>query len=420
MEIVRLINLIIGIVFFVAYLYQFAYIFIGLIVKRKPHKGEEIPHRFAVMIPARNEESVIVHLINSIKGQKYPSELVDIYVIADNCTDKTAEVAKQAGAVVYERFNKEFVGKGYALNFLIDKIKSEGPKEGYDGYFVFDADNVLDENYISEVNKTYCDGYKIITSYRNSKNYGDNWISAGYGLWFLREARYLNYPRHAVGTSCAISGTGFMFSREILEEIGNWEYYLLTEDIEFTIDHVIKKEKIGYCHEAVFYDEQPVKFSQSWRQRLRWAKGYFQVFGKFGAKLMGGIFSKNGFSCYDMTMNIFPAIVLTVICLVTNLGAAIYAIAAQVNGMAVVESMLAMIGSVYLTFIIVGGVTTITEWKNIYCSSFKKILYVLTFPFFMMTYVPISIVAFFKKVEWKHIEHTKTKSIEEIQASVKK
>ena len=136
--------------------------------------------------------------------------------MADNCTDKTADCARQAGAVVWERFNKEEVGKGYALDFLLNQIKKTYPDDPFDGYFVFDADNLLDENYVAEMNKTFSDGHEIITSYRNSKNFGDNWISAGYGLMFLREAKYLNNSRMLLNTSCAVSGTGFMFSRRII------------------------------------------------------------------------------------------------------------------------------------------------------------------------------------------------------------
>lgn len=114
------------------------------------------------------------------------------------------------------------------------------------------------------MNETFSDGYRIITSYRNSKNYGDNWISAGYALWFLREAKYLNNARYLLGTSCAVSGTGFMFSREILKSCGGWPFHLLVEDIEFTIHNIVSGEKVGYCPRAVLYDEQPTKFSQSW------------------------------------------------------------------------------------------------------------------------------------------------------------
>ena len=236
-ETIRLINYGIAVLFFLCYFYQFVYIPVPFLKRDKPHKAETL-HRYAVLICARNEESVIGYLIDSIRAQDYPAELVSVFVLADNCTDATARVAADHGAVVYERFNKKLVGKGYAMECLMEKLKAE--YDPFDGYFVFDADNLLEPDYITQMNRTFSDGYEIITSYRNSKNYGDNWISAGYGLWFLREAAFLNHPRCLLGTSCAVSGTGFLFSHAVLEDCGGWPFHLLTEDIEFTIHNITR------------------------------------------------------------------------------------------------------------------------------------------------------------------------------------
>ena len=315
-EIIEKLNFIIAAVFFVCYFYQLLYIPSALFIKEKPHKPNK-KHRFAVLISARNEEAVVGELIKSIHSQSYGRENIRIFVIADNCTDETAGIARKAGAYVYKRYNLEKVGKGYALEELLRHISEDYPKKYFDGFFVFDADNVLEENYIEEMNKTFCDGYNIITSYRNSKNYGGNWISAGYSLWFLRESRYLNHARFLFGNSCAVSGTGFFFSREIFEKCGGWPFHLLTEDIEFSVHNITRGEKIGFCKNAVLYDEQPTLFRQSWNQRLRWAKGYLQVFGKYGKDLLRGILGGN-FSCFDMTMNIMPAAALTFCSAVIN------------------------------------------------------------------------------------------------------
>ena len=245
MNTILIINLVIAVVFSACYAYQLFFLAVPFAKKQEPHKPEVL-HRFAVLICARNEEEVIPDLIHSIQGQTYDQRLITIFVMADNCTDATAEVARQAGAVVYTRFNKEKVGKGYALERLIEHIEEDYPQT-FDGFFVFDADNVLDCHFIEEMNRTYCDGYEVITSYRNSKNYGDNWISAGYALWFIRESRYLNNSRMLLGTSCAVSGTGFFFSRKVMESIHGWKFHLLTEDIEFSVDQIIKGQKIGFC-----------------------------------------------------------------------------------------------------------------------------------------------------------------------------
>lgn len=365
------------------------------------------------MISARNEEKVIGHLLQSIKACDYPSELVDIYTVADNCTDRTAQTAAENGATVYERFNQELIGKGYALNELYSYITDLHGTEYYDGFFVFDADNLLDKHYITEMDQCFSAGNRIITSYRNSKNYGDNWISAGYALWFLREAKFLNNPRSLLGTSCAISGTGFLIHRDILNQQNGWKHFLLTEDIEFSVDNVLLGEKIGYCHTAVLYDEQPSSFKVAWRQRLRWSKGFLQVMHNYGHCLLKK--SVKSFSAFDMLMIITPAFIISLFCLAINLTALVYASVCNSAFVGViVNSLFNTVLSAYLMLFVVGLITGICEWKQIHCSTLRKILYFFTFPLFMMTYIPISVQALFVKVEWKPIEHNVAISVDEL------
>ena len=343
LQYLSLINFCIAAAFTICYFYQFFYLPVPLLKRDKPHRSETLC-RYAVLIAARNEAAVIGHLLESIRAQDYPAHLVTVFVVADNCTDDTARIAREHGAVVYERFNRQQVGKGYALNFLLEQIASEY-QNGFDGYFVFDADNLLDPNYIAEMNRTFGDGYEIVTSYRNSKNYGDNWISAGYALWFLREAESLNHARMLLGTSCAVSGTGFLFSQKVLEHHGGWNFFLLTEDIQFTVASILDGYRVGYCKNAVFYDEQPVSFWQSWRQRMRWAKGYLQVFRTYGLRLLCGIFQKGGFACFDMTMSVMPAITLTMLGMFANLAAAVVCVLGGQSFGVIAGSLAEMLGN---------------------------------------------------------------------------
>jgi len=375
-------------------------------------------HRYAVVISARNEQAVVGQLVDSIKAQNYPAELVDIFVIADNCTDNTAEVARNAGALVYERFNTEQVGKGYALDWMFKIIETEYADKNYEAFMIFDADNLLDQNYIMEMNKVFDRGYRIITSYRNSKNFGSNWIASGYSLWFLREAKFLNNSRMQLHTSCAISGTGFLVSAEVIKRNGGWIHHLLTEDIEFTVDSVIHGEIIGYCGDAILYDEQPTKFSQSYTQRLRWAKGFYQVFANYGGKLFRGIF-KGSFSCFDMLMTIMPAMLLTLLSIIINVIAIPLGFATQSpETYDLLLTLLQTIANFYGLFFILGTITTITEWPQIHCSKGKCIWNLFTFPFFMLSYVPIAVIALFKKVEWKPINHSVSKTLDEVRGKI--
>lgn len=406
MKTVAMINILIGVVFTICYMYQFVYIPLVWILRRR-EKGQKCAkiNKFAVLICARNEGEVISDLIESLRAQTYPDKLINIFVMADNCTDDTASVARRAGATaVYERENKTQVGKGYALDALLKSIKRDFP-DGFDGYFVFDADNVLKNDFVEQMNLTFSQGYDVVTSYRNSKNYGSNWISAGYALWFLRESRYLNHARTLLGTSCPVSGTGFLFSRKVAEEMDGWPYHTLTEDIEFSVAQIIKGRKSGISPNAVLFDEQPVDFMQSWNQRLRWSKGFLQVFEKYGKNLVRGGF-KGSFACYDMSMTIMPAYVLGTLSLISNFFMAVYAALFVEDMSLAMASFGSTVLSAYLLLFVVGLITTITEWKNIYTEDSKKILYVFTFPIFMFTYYPISFAAIFAKTEWKPIKHS--------------
>lgn len=179
-------GMILAVMFGVLCAYQTLYIAVSLIYGKRRKKPESaVNRRFAVLIAARNEEMVIGQLIDSVKAQDYPYGLIDVYVAADNCTDSTAAVSLSHGARVYVRNDTSLIGKGFVLRFLLDKIKATG--KWYDAFLVLDADNLLDSGYIKAMNDALSGGCEIVTGYRNSKNFGDNWISAGYSLWFLRE-----------------------------------------------------------------------------------------------------------------------------------------------------------------------------------------------------------------------------------------
>lgn len=403
-ETVKNINFIVGALFFVLYFYQLFYLLVPFFKKDKPHKETKL-HRFAIMISARNEEVVISTLINSIHHQDYPSELIDVYVIADNCTDKTAEEAEKAGAIVYVRNDLQKIGKGYALDYALHRIFEECGEDYYDAFMVFDADNILDTNYISAMNRTFSDGHNIITSYRNSTNYGTNWITAGSALWYIRESQFLNHSRMLMNSGCAISGTGFLVHKDIIHRIGGWKFFLLTEDIEFSIANTIAGEKIAFCSDAILYDEQPQTFKQSWNQRLRWARGFLQVFRKYGIKLIGSIFGKNKNTSYDMTMTILPIIFFTIFIAIINTVAATIGICLGEDWLPLVISLAQWVCGAYIMMFCIGLITLISENKRIHTSAWKKFKYLFTFPIFLFTYAPISIVAIFKNVEWEPTRH---------------
>ncbi len=412
-------NLTIFILFTVCFFYQIVYILVGFFrgeVKLPPAKKQ---HCYGFFIAAHNEEAVIANLVKSIKNQNYPEELIDVFVVADACTDNTAEEARRAGAIVYERNDLARKGKSWVMDYGFSRILEEYPGK-HEGFFVFDADNLLSPDYVSIMNDAFDMGYMALTSYRNSKNYDSSWISAAYATWFLREARYLNNARMICGASCAISGSGFLLHRAIIEGMHGWDFHTLTEDIQFSTFCAIHGVQIGYAP-AEFYDEQPVTFSASWKQRMRWTKGFYQVFFTYGANLVKSILFFRRFPAYDLLMTIAPGMLLTLVSAITN--GTFLVVGTLSHGFLATEYELEMcLGSLIMTFLSMYGVffalgllTTITERKHIHSKKTGRIISNLfTFPLFMFTYVPITVAALFKKVEWVPTKHDVAVTLDDV------
>ncbi len=407
-----------GLLFALCYAYQFVFLLVIWLKRDKRETEPAAPNSFAVLICARNEEAVIGDLIDCINAQDYPSDRVKTFVLADNCTDATAELAAAHGAEVYTRRDTERIGKGYALDALLSHISEDFP-EGFDGYFVFDADNLIPRDYITKMNRVFSAGNDIVTGYRNSKNYAQNWVSAGSSLCFMRESSFLNYPRRLLSTSATVEGTGFLFSRKVLSELGGWPFHLLTEDVEFTAHEIVSGRKIAYCPEAEIFDEQPVSFMASCRQRLRWCRGYLQVFLKYSLPLLRGAL-RGSFSCFDMLMSISPAFILSPIyILLILLSILLHLFLAVPYSPAGLAALLCFPAVAFVMLFLIGVGTTLSDRKRIRASGRKKLLYCLSFPFFMLSFVPIAFASYFVNPKWTPMKHTVSKETLEASGEIK-
>ncbi len=412
-------NTIVGLVFSVCFLYQVVFFFIGLIrgqVKIPPAKKQ---HTYAFFIAAHNEEAVIANLVKSIKDQDYPSELIDVFVVADACTDNTAQAAREAGAIVYERNDLSRKGKSWVMDYGFDRILREYPGK-HEAFFIFDADNLLSRDYVTIMNDAFDQGYLALTSYRNSKNFGSSWISSAYATWFIREARYLNNARMICHTSCAVSGSGYLVSAKLIEGMKGWDFHTLTEDIQFSTFCAIHGVRIGYAP-AEFFDEQPVTLKASIKQRMRWTKGFYQVLFTYGRHMFKSIGKFHRFAAYDMLMVVGPAMLLTLMCLLVNV--TFIAVGSLSHGFLATDaeiemaigSIIMMLAYMYGTFFVMGLSTTITEWKHIHCPQKWRIFTNLfTFPLFMFTYVPLSVAAPVLKVDWVPPPHEVSGTLDEV------
>ena len=278
---------ILGLILGIVTIHKAFYFVIGMFFTRK-FKTAKKKHKYAICIAARNEKNVIGNLLDSISKQDYPKELMTVFVVADNCTDDTADIVREHGAICYERNDLEHRTKGYALEYLFDRIEEDYGRMNFDGYFIFDADNLLKSDYISKMNDAFDSGEKIITSYRNTKNFDENWIASTYALHWIRSIRTNHRARSVLRLATNIQGTGFLFTNEIVRD--GWHYVSLTEDRALTADAVAQGYRISYQDDAEFFDEQPVSLKVALRQRLRWSKGHLLAFVESGPYLFINIF----------------------------------------------------------------------------------------------------------------------------------
>ena len=272
-------------IFLIGYtLYFFLFVLLGLKTK-KNDKFKKPKNKFAVVIPAHNEEKVIEKLIKNIKKLKYPKELYDIYVVADNCSDNTAQKARNLGVNVFIRYNNKNKGKGYALKYAFNKLGFISGETNYDAAVVFDADNLVKDNFLLAMNTRLLDGEKIIQSYIDSKNPSDNWVTATFSMMFWINDRFNLLSRYNVGLSSVLMGTGMCISKESLKKTG-WNTVTLTEDLEYSVQALLKDTKTTFARETKIYDEKPLSFYASCRQRLRWGRGQLSVLFKYIPKML--------------------------------------------------------------------------------------------------------------------------------------
>ncbi|MDF2880979.1 MAG: glycosyl transferase, group 2 family [Clostridiaceae bacterium] len=404
----------------IVYIVTMYYLFISFfgIWKGRKTKSVKPKKSFALIVAAHNEEVVIADIVDSLKMLDYPKELYDIFVVADNCTDKTAYIAKQKGALVYERNNKDKRGKGYALEWMFSILFNS--KKKYDAVAIFDADNLAHKNFLIEMNKKLCEGYKVVQGYLDSKNPQDTWITGSYSIAFWTCNRMFQLSRSNMGLSSQLGGTGFCIDTEMLQKLG-WGATCLTEDLEFTCKLVLNGYKVGWAHDAIIYDEKPLTMTQSWWQRKRWMQGFADVSSRYFFKLVKKSIVSFSFIPLDCALYSIQPIVTILLGIsslislgqyyiktthiIANINAGIPLISASMATLALV--LVTIFQLVYTPFILV------LEKKL----NFKVFLYYIIYPLYAITWFPISIQGLLdkNKKEWNHTIHTRSVSVNDFE-----
>ncbi|GAA0846031.1 glycosyltransferase family 2 protein [Bifidobacterium pullorum subsp. gallinarum] len=378
--------------------------------KPKRLKEHEPEKRFLLLVPAHNEEAVIGHLVENLHNMDYPRDLYEVCVIADGCKDRTSEIARKLGATVIEHtyLPGEQKGKPYGIKYAIEQYGDRLIHE-FDGIAFFDADNLVSLNYLREMNNHLLNGDKLIQCYLDSKNPNDNWVTIGYSVSYIFMNRSWQLAKSRLGLGNAIGGTGFCVDTTLFQTIG-WTARSLTEDLEFTMQCLLEGVPARWCHFARVYDEKPESFRSSCIQRLRWARGHWDVCFKYAHRLMWRFVTRLDFKAFDGLMYLInpgkivlsaTTSLLVFISMATDLLDAHHLIPWQV-----------WVICLLFQFIYVGYAQFLDSKNKV--SIFRSYVYLY---FFNLTYVPLFLWSLItmKNVNWNPTKHTRALQLSEIE-----
>jgi cellulose synthase/poly-beta-1,6-N-acetylglucosamine synthase-like glycosyltransferase len=391
--------------------YQFVISVFG-VMKRKVRKTHAPSKSFAVLVAAHNEEQVVGALLENLKRLDYPQELYDIFVICDNCTDGTADVVRSHGVYAAVRSNPHLRGKGHAIEWMLKELW--GMPKTYDAVVMFDADNLVNPDFLRLMNDDLCEGHQVIQAYLDTKNPNDSWVTAAYGItyWFCN--RLWQQSRTNLGMANFLGGTGMCFEAGLLKEMG-WGATSLVEDLEFTMRCIKKGIHPVLNYDAKVYDEKPITFQASARQRLRWMQGHFNVARKYFFPLLWLSLKERSFVKFDAALysatvyNVLIGFLVTVALWIDN------AIPADNAFVSIYENFPAWIIGVSMFFAVIQFPAALALEK---VKNWRMYAHLLTLPFFLLSWWPITFYAFFTQnnKQWSHTKHTRVVRLEEIQS----
>lgn len=362
---------------------------------------------FCVLIPARYESLVIEDLLISLTKQTKKVNMKDVYIIVEDIKDPTVKLANKYNASIFVRKNLHLKSKGYALDEIIKDLDSKN--KYYEAYFIIDADNVLDDNFILNMEKSYKDGYDIAIGFRNFKNGNDSVIAACSGITFSFLNSNGNETKSKQSRNVTLSGTGLYIVGDLIKKWKCFPFHSLTEDYELTLYSINNNLTSIYNKEAMFYDEQPVKYRNTINQRIRWIKGYFVNRKKYIPEFKHKLLNNNNYgSLLNEIMGMKPYILMIV-------GALLY-ILKQVLDIFLIPNVLVFALSkiiliVLLAYVLFAFMTAFVIYKDYDKINLNKkmiIKAILFSPIFFVTYVPCAIKALFKKdVKWEVVVHNR-------------
>lgn len=407
----------------IGFVFQFLYILFFWLKPKHFAKANTL-NRFAIVIPACNEEDVIYSRVKALlEKQTYPRTHYDVIVLAHNCSDSTAQKAKEAGAIVYELVDKDPTHRraSYAMKFLMEKLLE---LDKYDAFIKFDADNLANDEFIEKMNDALVSGVKIARAFEASSNLTqNNWTKVS-GTYYIRDSRIPSNFRERVHMDSMLSGAGMMCAMSIIKEIGGWDAMSTSDDAEFTLNRLIEKRHVHYVADAIVYEDQPSTFKDTFNRLTRMGHGLNALFWKKGFILFSKFFVTGRFSYIDLFMQLFFIPVALICCVWFPLYYIFYSIIHLINAfgvpfmdsfMSVEDSYMAMINLGYMVLYVLGTyyvIYTLQTWFA--CLMSKKALGLKTLkgyyagiflsPAFMIIWAIAISIGIVTKPKWKKIK----------------
>ncbi len=391
------------IILFLFMMYFFVIGFCGM-WRRHEDKITTPKKKFAVLIAAHNEHNVVGQLIKNLHDQNYPKELYDIYVIADNCSDDTAAISRAEGAIVCERFDDQKKSKGYALEWMFERLfKMESEGKIYDAVAIFDADNLVHPQFLMEMNNRLLKGDRIIQGFLDAKNPYDTWVAGTFAIAFWVIDHVSHLAKTNIGLSAVLGGTGMCITIDVLKKYG-WRATCLTEDMEFTMKSLTEGIKTTWAHDAIVYDEKPLTFKQSWTQRKRWAQGQFDVAHRFIPKMLVEGWRRRDIRIWDGCIYLLQPhfLMLSAFFIVVSY--------VQLAFEPFYTNIWSILPSTLMTAIMIGQYALPIIILIKVRAKLKSWFYLLLYPVFIYTWLPIIFIGFWKRNdhEWSHTQHTRS------------
>ena len=367
--------------------------------------------RFAVLVAAHNEEWVIGPLLDNLKRMEYPQELYDVYVIADNCTDRTATIARNTGARVEERFSESERGKGYAIRWMLDRLKETSAM--YDAVVMFDADNLVATNFLRVMNDRLLEGHKVIQGYLDIKNPFDSWVSISMAISYWYTNRMWQLSRYHLKLSSALGGTGLCIDMALLLQLG-WDATGLTEDVEFGAKCVTRGIYPVWAHDAKVYDEKPITLGASMRQRLRWMQGHFNCAQQYMAPLLAASVRERNLAKLDAAIYLFQPMRFLIL-FFTGVMVLFQVYVPSTAAVSVVTELLPAWFWVAVNAFILLQLPLAMLLERV---PWLAYLGLPLFPLFMFTWFPVTLMALFTRRNrvWQHTIHTRAIRLDDLRS----